>query len=131
MTGILLISHFTLAQSVKGTVEQVIGNRPNLAALSINRGEDPEKFKDSLKVAVENMGGRALIIADMLGGTPCNCAMALFATDENVGLIAGLSLPVVIEAVMHSSKTAAEISEMIIQKREKIIVDVKALLRKR
>jgi len=131
MTGIILISHFTLAPSVKETAEQVIGHRPNLCALSINRGDDPEAFKAKIGEAVAKAGGSAVIIADMLGGTPCNCASALFAEDENVGIIAGLSLPVVIEAVMHSAKTPAEIADLITAKRDKIVVDVKALFRKR
>ncbi len=55
------------------------------------------------------LNGSSLIIADLLGGTPCNVALSNYLESENVEIIAGMSLPLVIEATLNSTATVKEL----------------------
>jgi len=133
MTGILIISHFTLAESLKKTIELIIGERENVSALSLSKNEKVESFSERLKIETQrlNKGSGVIIFADMFGGTPSNVALSLFADDNDIKIITGFNLPVVIEAIMHSSKNANELLKALMERKEKTIVDAKAIFRKR
>lgn len=133
MTGILLISHHTLAVSLKETIGVIVGERANLSALCISREERLEDFTIRLKAEADRLkaGGGLVIFADMLGGTPCNASLALYGSDDSVEIITGFNMPLVIEAVMKSSMSPKEICRVMMEKKEKAIVDVKSMIKKR
>ena len=133
MVGILLISHYTLAESLKETVSLIIGKKDNLDTLSLMKNDKIEDFTEKLlkKVRELDSGEGVLIMADMFGGTPSNASLASFAENDKIGIITGFNLPLVIEAVMHSSKPLDELNTLLIEKREKTIVDTKAMFKNR
>lgn len=133
MVGILLVSHYTLAECLMETAALIVGHRENIGALALNRKDKPEAFSEKLKKAVGELdsGDGVLIFADMFGGTPCNVALSLYGQDERVRIIAGFNLPAVIEAVMHSGKSLDETVKCVMDRREKTIVDAKAIFKGR
>jgi mannose PTS system EIIA component len=133
MVGILLVSHYTLAKCMKDTVALIVGDRDNIKALALNKNDKPEAFLEKLKKAVESLdsGDGVLIFADMFGGTPCNVALSIYGQDDRVGIISGFNMPAVIEAVMHSGKSLDEAVKCVMDRREKTIVDAKAIFKKR
>jgi PTS system mannose-specific IIA component len=133
MTGILIISHFTLAESLKKTIELIIGERENVSALSLLKNEKVENFSERLKNETQklNKGSGVIIFADMFGGTPSNVALSLFADNDDIKIITGFNLPIVIEAIMHSSKNSNEILKTIMERKDKTIVDAKTIFKKR
>lgn len=132
MVGILLVSHYTFAQSLKETVELIIGERKNLGAVSISKDDKIDFFSAKLKDAVNSLdkGDGVLILADMFGGSPSNVALSLYSQNEKVKIITGVNLPIVIEALMHSNKNLDELVKIIMEKKEKTIVDVKEIFNK-
>lgn len=133
MVGILIVSHFTLAESVRDTASLIIGSRENVEALSLNKNDKAELLSDKIKEAVTRLdrGGGVLIFADMFGGTPCNVSMALYLNNDKVKVITGFNLPIVIDAIMHSEKSLDELVKILIEKRDKTIVDAKAFIKKK
>ena len=133
MVGVLLISHYTLAESLKETVSLIIGEKDNLDILALMKDDKIEDFTEKLKKKVSELdkGNGVLIMADMFGGTPSNASLAAYAEDDRVAIITGFNLPLVIEAVMHSGKPLAELNSMLMEKREKTIVDTKAMFKNR
>jgi len=133
MVGILIISHYTLAESMKDTVSFVVGEKENVAALSLNKDDKMEDFAEKLKKKAAEMdkGDGVMIFADMFGGTPSNVALATFGTAPNVRIITGFNMPLVIEAIMHSGKPIEELSDIINKRKDKTIVDAKAVLENR
>lgn len=132
MVGILLVSHYTFAQSLKETVELIIGERKNLGAVSISKDDKIDFFSAKLKDAVNSLdkGDGVLILADMFGGSPSNVALSLYVKNDRVKIITGVNLPIVIEALMHSNKNLDELVKIIMEKKEKTIVDVKEIFNK-
>ena len=133
MVGILIISHSTLAESLKQTVSLIVGEKENVMTLSLMKNDRIEDFSDRLKKAViaVDKGDGVLILADMFGGTPCNSALALYGADEKVRIITGVNLPVVIEAIMHAGRSVDELAKIIMERRDKSIIDAKAIFKNR
>jgi PTS system mannose-specific IIA component len=131
MVGILLVSHYTLGECLKDTVALIIGQRDNVEALALNKNDKVEVFSEKLKKAVEKLdkGDGVIIFTDMFGGTPCNASLALFGQDDRVRIIAGFNMPVVIEGIMHAGKPIDEVVRGIMDRREKTIVDAKAIFK--
>ena len=92
MVGILLISHYTLAQTLKETIELIIGERKNIKAICVSKDDKIENFAVLLEKTVKMLdeGDGVLIFADMFGGSPCNVALSLFAKNERLELLQGL-----------------------------------------
>lgn len=133
MVGILIVSHYTLGESLRDTAALIIGPRENVDALALNKKDKVEHFSEKLKSAVARLdtGSGVLIFADMLGGTPCNAAMALYMNSDKVRVITGFNLPIVVEAIMHSGKPIDELVKTLVEKCGKTIVDAKAFYKKR
>jgi mannose PTS system EIIA component len=133
MVGILIVSHYTLGESIRDTASLIIGAHENVVALALNKNDKAEVFGEKIKAAVEKLdtGGGVLIFADMFGGTPCNLAMALYLNNEKIKIITGFNLPIVLDAIMHSGKPLNELVKLLIEKREKTIVDAKAFVGKK
>jgi mannose/fructose/sorbose-specific phosphotransferase system IIA component len=132
MVGILLISHYTLAQTLKETIELIIGERKNIKAICVSKDDKIENFAVLLEKTVKMLdeGDGVLIFADMFGGSPCNVALSLFAKNDKVRIITGFNLPLVIEAIMYSHENLDELTKLLMEKRAKTIVDAKEIFQK-
>ncbi|HDQ25649.1 MAG TPA: PTS sugar transporter subunit IIA [bacterium] len=134
MTGILIVSHHRLAESVKETAELVVGKKENVAALALMKEDKAEDFSRRIKEAAEKLdtGDGVLILADMFGGTPCNVSLMLFGNNENIGIIAGFNLPLVLEAMLYSREDGLKkLTEKLMAKKDTSIIDVKAVYNSR
>jgi mannose/fructose/sorbose-specific phosphotransferase system IIA component len=133
MTGILITSHFTLAESLKETAELIIGKRENVSFVSLLKNEKVESFSERLKNEAKklNKDSGVIVFTDMFGGTPSNIALSLFVGNDDVKIISGFNLPIVIEAIMHSSKNSEEILKILMEHKDKTIVDAKSIFKRR
>lgn len=122
MENILLISHGGMAEGVKVSLEMIVGKQENVHTVSLRPDGDNLQFEKELNDKMKALNGSTLIIADLLGGTPCNVAVKNYLNVEGVEIIAGMTLSIVIEAAVNQKAT---IKELVCLSRENI-VDVKA-----
>ena len=121
MQNIILISHGSMAEGVKASLEMIVGKQDHVHVVALTPDGDNRQFEEELLKKMKALNGSSLIIADRLGGTPCNVALSNYLESENVEIIAGMSLPLVIEATLNSTATVKEL----IQAATTGIVDVK------
>ena len=122
MENIVLISHGSMAEGVKVSLEMIVGRQEHVHTVSLRPDSDNLQFEKELNEKMKALNGTTLIIADLLGGTPCNVATKNYLNVDGVELIAGMTLSVVIEAVVNQQ---ASIKELVCLAQENI-VDVKA-----
>lgn len=120
--NIVLISHGGMAEGVKSSLEMIVGKQANVHTVSLRPDSDNLQFEKDLNEKMKALNGSTLIIADLLGGTPCNVAVKNYLEDDEVAIFAGMTLSVVIEAVVNQRAT---INELLCLAKENI-VDVKA-----
>ena len=99
MKGILLISHGPLAQGMYETTKWFMGEDiPQYDYLALLPEDSPERFDAKLaeKIDLLDSGEGVIVIADLMGGTPCNRASFAIA-NGNVDLLTGMNLALVLQ----------------------------------
>lgn len=114
--GLLIIAHDKIGTSIKNTAISLVGKCP----LTI---ESLEFFQDcdtevSLEVAQNlvnklDQGDGVLILTDLFGSTPYNITAKL-GSNENVAIISGLNLPMLIRAMNYPAFALAEMTEKVL-----------------
>lgn len=109
MENIVLVSHGQMAAGVKATLEMIVGKQDHVHVVSLKPDGDDRQFEADLQAEMKTLNGSTLIIADLLGGTPCNVSLRNYLEDDQVAILAGMSLPLVIEATLNTQATPAEL----------------------
>ena len=109
MRNIVLVSHGSMAKGVKSSLEMIIGPQAHIHVVDMPEDSDNIRFEKELLEKIDSLTGETLIIADLLGGTPCNVAVKHYAEDENVSVIAGMTLSLVLEAAVNDAATVKEL----------------------
>lgn len=120
MIGILLVTHGKLAEEMKKAMEHVVGVQEQMDIICIDANDDVEIRRQDIiqKVKSLDTGNGVCIATDMFGGTPSNLAISVMDGD-NVEVIAGLNLPMLIKLVRSRNlplKQAAQESAMAARK---------------
>ena len=113
MTGILLVTHNGLGDSLVDCVRHVLGSvPPNLKALSVLADDDPQRKEDEGRALIAQLdeGNGVLLLTDLFGATPSNIARRLYQPGRVEG-VAGVNLPMLLRAVCYSNKPLAEIAQ--------------------
>ncbi|MCC7123705.1 MAG: PTS sugar transporter subunit IIA [Acidobacteria bacterium] len=100
MIGIVVVTHGQFATELVNAAETIVGDLPQVTAVSIGWHEDVQDARDEIQSAIARVRGGAagvLILTDMFGGTPCNLAMTFLAR-EQVEVVSGVNLPMLIKA---------------------------------
>lgn len=112
--SILIISHDEIGTALLNTVKQTFGSELPLpaATIELNSDADPEILIPKLKTVVKalDQGAGVLILTDLFGSTPSNIAQEI-QKYNNVRVITGLNLPMLIRVMNYPHLSLAELSE--------------------
>ena len=99
MIGIVLVTHGSLAKEFQLALEHVVGPQEQLETVSIGPDDDMEQRRQDILGASGrvNTGPGAIILTDMLGGTPSNLAISVMEPGL-VEVVAGDNLPMLANA---------------------------------
>lgn len=99
---VILISHGKLSAGMADSVAMIIGDVENLSYYGLQPGEMPEMIADSIEALVDNeRDTQFVILADLLGGSVSN-AVSRLSMRENVVLINGMNMGLVIGILLHN-----------------------------
>ncbi len=101
MIGIMLATHGELGRALIGAMAMIVGEQPLMASLSLQVTDRLEDASSRLQEALgsADAGDGALVLTDMLGGTPSNLCLALMGGTRPVEVVSGVSLPMLLKAV--------------------------------
>ena len=114
MKGIILMSHGPLAMGMYETTKLFMGEEiPQYDYLCLNAADAPEDFDIALKKKIEEVdsGEGVILIADLMGGTPCNRAL-MTLLNGNIDLLAGMNLAMVLELLGNRLSGNYEIGDL-------------------
>ena len=124
MTGILLVAHNKLGESLADCVRHVLGEVPhNLRVLSVYDGDDPQLKLAEGRALIRQLdaGSGVLILADIFGATPSNIARQLCHAEHVMG-VAGVNLPMLLRVICHPEKPLPELAEIAVEGGRECIV---------
>ena len=98
MIGIIVVTHGQLANELVNAAKTIVGDLPQLVAVSIGWHDDPNVAREAISQAIANVQGPSgvLVLTDMFGGTPSNLGLT-FLEANRVEVITGVNLPMLIK----------------------------------
>ncbi len=96
MIGILVVTHGRVAEELVNATRNIVGEVPAIAAVSIGWSDDPAAANSAIERGLAKVGGTALVLTDMFGGTPTNLSLPFLS--EHVEIVTGVNLPMLIKA---------------------------------
>ena len=105
--GGVIVSHGQVANELLAAAEAVVGDLTNITAVSIGWHDDVELAQDEIARAIKTVsaGKGVLLLTDMFGGTPTNIS-AMFLKDDEVDIITGVNLPMVIRLATDTGESS-------------------------
>lgn len=99
MTGLIIATHGEMAQAALNVVEMFTGTQENVETIGFLPGDSLEVLLSRFQKALENLAAceEVLIATDLKGGSPCNAATVMKMQKPNIRVIAGFSIPVLIQ----------------------------------
>lgn len=111
MVGIVIAAHGHLASELLATAELIVGELQGVVGCNISPALSPQAMEEELQRAVRvvDQGEGVLVLADLIGGTPCTRSMAL-CRKARLEVITGVNLPMVLKA--HSLRPTRSLREL-------------------
>ena len=133
MIGGIIVCHGRMAEELLNALTIILGEAPNIEAISIGWYDDVEdskkKISQCLKRVVQKSG--AVIFTDMFGGTPSNLSFS-FLKENHVEIITGVSLPMLVKFVsLQRNNNLKDVAKKVVDQGKKNIHLVSALLKSR
>ena len=101
MNHVVLLTHGEFSKGIAQSCEFSLGNVPDLKALSITMETSMEQAADMLREAVESFGNqKVIVVTDMAAGSTTQAALRIIPEYENVYLLTGLNLGLLIGLLM-------------------------------
>jgi len=111
--GIVVVTHGQLARELVAAAEMIIGEIPNVTAVSIGWHESPDDAQREIADAIAraDSGKGTVVLTDMFGGTPSNLSMT-FLEKGRVEVVTGVNLPMLIRLASLREEEGDELLEL-------------------
>ncbi|WLT07177.1 mannose/fructose/sorbose PTS transporter subunit IIA [Gilliamella apis] len=113
MVGIILATHGEFAEGILQSGTMIFGEQENVKAVTLHPSDSPESLKERMLAAIATFDNQneVLFLVDLWGGTPFNQANTLCGEHPNWAIVAGLNLPMLIEA--YSSRLSMDSAKQV------------------
>ncbi len=133
MISIIVLTHGQLGHELLRTVQDIAGRQEGLVALAVTPDMGPQDVGQMLLETLEKLHAPegALILVDMLGGTPCNTAL-LKTKDRPAEVLTGVNLYMLLSGINNRHKMDLKaLAAKVAEDGRRAIVSAKDLLLKR
>lgn len=105
MIGVVIVAHGKLAHELMSTAELILGPQENFTAVSLHADWEVDEAREALKKAIGKVdqGKGVLLLTDLFGGTPSNLCLS-FLEDDNIEVVSGVNLPMLIKLPSFTDK---------------------------
>lgn len=95
---LVLIGHGKMAEEVKKSAELIMGPQEHIHVVCLLLKEGPEDFEKKFQDTINGIPEEDLtVFSDLMGGTPANTVSRLIMGGQNIHLVAGMNLVMVID----------------------------------
>lgn len=111
---VILIGHGETGVAFKQAIQMIFGKAENFIALTFEPGEGIKNVKNKILQASSKFStDQILIVTDLFSGTPYNAAADLALNGKAKDVIAGMSLPILLEIA--TKMTSVSITDLVQQ----------------
>ncbi len=130
MIGGIIVSHGRLSEELLNALTIILGEAPNIEAISLGWYDDVEDSKRKISASLKKVDQKSgvLIFTDMFGGTPSNLSFT-FQKEGHVEIITGVNLPMLIKfCSLQRSNSLKDVARKVVEQGKKNIHLASALL---
>lgn len=133
MIGIVVTGHGNFPSGLAQATEMIAGPQEAFKVVGLQEEESMGSLQSHLHEAVGEVCGPdgCVIFADLMGGSPSKEAMDLAAGEENIEVVVGVNLPILIEAAFARQflDSPQQLAQQAIQSGQAAIAYMKEALR--
>lgn len=109
MTGVLLITHGSVGESMLAMAEETLGCCPlPVKCLAVGADDDPVEVLDRGQQLVQAFDcSEIIILTDVYGSTPSNIATQLAQKNPGMVMVAGLNIPMLLRLMNYPDEPMA------------------------
>lgn len=107
--AVVITTHGHAAKALLATAEMIIGAQDNVACVDFVPGENGEVLAGKMRAAADSLdtASGVLMLVDLWGGTPFNSASSIAQTHENLEVVTGVNVPMLVSVLMEREEAAS------------------------
>lgn len=127
---IILASHGPFAQGALECVEMLMGMQEGVQVISVKIDSNIENLRKQMAESYQtlNQGRGVIILVDLMGGTPCNLAGELVVQHDDILLLCGFNIPVLLEVLNNREGSLQDVKSAVEEIFSKSCFDVGQIL---
>ncbi len=112
---LVVMSHGFFAEQALRSAEMIAGDIENSHFVCMSAEDGLEGTRKKLKAIFDKFDAATpvLVVVDIVGGTPCNTAVEMAFERDNVRVLTGLNLNMIIEYALSSIENVDELAEFL------------------
>lgn len=133
MIGIVVVSHGLLSEHLVSASSLILGEAKKVKAVTFTARESLDDLRRKTTEATNEFDNDGcLILTDIMGGSATNVSIEIMKSHNNVCVVTGVNLPMLIEAINSRENTnLTELSAKISNSGVRSIINLKELFEKR
>ncbi|EOH71503.1 MULTISPECIES: PTS sugar transporter subunit IIA [Enterococcus] len=96
--NLVLVSHGLFCEELKKSTEMIMGPQENIYTVGLLPSESAEDFRVKFEAVIAELD-EFVVLADLMGGTPCNVVSRMILEGQAIDLYAGMNMPMVIDFI--------------------------------
>lgn len=115
MIKVIVSGHGDLSLGMLDAFEMIFGKEETIKAIPFKKGEGLPQVQEKFQKEVEGLadGDSLLFLVDVFGGTPYNAAAQVAYSLENVDIVTGVNLPMLLEVA--TAKTNNTLKKLVVE----------------
>ncbi|CDE23293.1 putative uncharacterized protein [Amedibacillus dolichus CAG:375] len=127
MVKIILASHGPMAEAMIKSSQMLFGENNHVSAVCLYEDDSIEKFAQRLRKKITG-NEEVLLLVDIPGGTPCNQGTFLLEQFDNLRIVSGMNLLMLLECLIRCEQMSVdELVEVAIRSSKDSIHEVKLM----
>ncbi len=101
MISVIIATHGMFSEEILKSAEMIFGTQENVGAVTFKPGEGVEALVEKYNMLIKKMDSKdgVLFMVDLFGGSPFNAASLIAVKNENMEIVTGVNLPMILEVL--------------------------------
>lgn len=114
--GIIIVTHKDYGSALLRAAESIVGQVQDCTSIQVDSALEVEETVTRLQEAVNllDRGRGVLVLTDMFGGTPTNLSLSLLGSRQDVEVLTGVNLPMLLRVLSNRKLSLQEQAELAI-----------------
>ncbi|MVX64313.1 PTS mannose transporter subunit IID [Clostridium chromiireducens] len=113
MISVIVGTHGMFSEEILKSSEMIFGGQENVASVTFKPGEGVDNLVEKYNKVINELDSKdgVLFMVDLFGGSPFNAASIIAMKHENMEIVTGVNLPMILEVL--GSRDFSSLSELL------------------